>query len=252
MSRQTPLDPRAVLGLPPEALPRHLAIIMDGNGRWARERKLPRIEGHRHAATAVREVVTECARLGLRCLTLYSFSQENWRRPADEVDGLMALYAHYLAAERAELAENEIRLVQIGDRAGLPADVLRELERTEQACRDNRGMVLCLALNYGARAEITGAIRQICTQVAAGTLRPEQITEQTVTDHLQTAGLADPDLVIRTAGELRLSNFLLWQLSYAELYVTPVLWPDFRRTDLHAALRSFAARERRYGGIGPA
>jgi undecaprenyl diphosphate synthase len=245
------LDPRQVLGVPPAALPRHIAIIMDGNGRWARKRNLPRIEGHRNAATAVRETVTECARLGIRCLTLYSFSLENWKRPPDEVDGLMALYAQYLVSERQEITDNDIRLVQIGQKAGLPPAVLAQLELVEALSRNNQRMTLCLALNYGSRAEIVGGVRRIAQRVARGELRPDQIDEQTISVSLDTAGLPDPDLLIRTAGEMRVSNFLLWQISYAELYVTPVLWPDFRKTHLHEALRDFARRERRYGGVEP-
>ncbi len=249
MGKPAPLDPQQVLGLPRQALPRHVAIIMDGNGRWAQQRGLPRIEGHRHGSEAVREIVTQCARLGLECLTLYSFSIENWKRPRDEVEGLMELYAHYLARERPTIIENDIRLVQIGRRAGLPDSVLRELDKTVAASAANRGMVLCLALNYGARSEIVDAVRHIAQRVAAGELAPDQIDEQTIDQALYTAGLPDPDLVIRTGGELRVSNFLLWQISYAELYVTPTFWPDFRKDDLYAALRDFARRQRRFGGV---
>ncbi|MBK9119074.1 MAG: isoprenyl transferase [Phycisphaerales bacterium] len=249
MPTQPPLDPVAVLGLPAHALPRHIAIIMDGNGRWAQQRNLPRIEGHRHAATAVRDVVTHCARLGIECLTLYSFSLENWKRPRPEVDGLMALYAHYLASERAEILANDIRVRQVGRRAGLPAAVLHELDVTEGLSRNNQGMTLCLALNYGARAELVDTFRKLAERVAAGTLAPDKIDEQIVAGALYTAGLPDPDLVIRTAGELRISNFLLWQISYAELYVTPVLWPDFATAQLNEALQEYARRVRRFGDV---
>ena len=180
MPTKPPLDPVAVLGLAREALPRHIAIIMDGNGRWAQQRGLPRIEGHRHAATAVREVVTQCARLGIECLTLYSFSLENWKRPRMEVDGLMALYAEYLASERPEIMDNNIRVIQVGRREGLPEGVLRELDTTQGLSRDNKGLTLCLALNYGARAEIVDAIRGIAERVASGQLRPDDIGEETV------------------------------------------------------------------------
>lgn len=251
MPTQPPLDPLAELGLPRQALPRHVAIIMDGNGRWAQQRRLARIEGHRHAAAAVRDVVTHAARLGLECLTLYSFSLENWRRPRDEVNGLMGLYAEYLASERQEILDNDIRLVQIGTRTGLPPEVLRELDQTADLSRSNTGMTLCLALNYGARAEITAAVRQLAGRVAAGALRPEDIDEQAISGALYTAGLPDPDLVIRTAGEMRVSNFLLWQISYAELHVTPVLWPDFRKEHFNAALVDYARRVRRFGGVVP-
>jgi undecaprenyl diphosphate synthase len=251
MPTKTSLDPREVVGVPPEALPRHIAIIMDGNGRWARRRGLPRLEGHRRGAQAVRAVVETTARLGIPYLTLYSFSLENWRRPKEEVRGLMALYADYLARKSRELLENDIRLIQIGRRDGLPAKVLRELEKTVELTRNNRRLTLCLALNYGARAELVDAVRKIADRVARGELRPDQISEELLSDSLYTAGLPDPDLLIRTAGEMRLSNFLLWQISYAELYVTPVLWPDFRPADLYEALRSYAQRERRFGGLSP-
>ncbi len=249
MPTQPPLDPMDELGLPRAALPRHVAIIMDGNGRWAQQRGLARIEGHRHAGAAVRDIVTHAARLGLECLTLYSFSLENWRRPRDEVNGLMALYAEYLASERQEILDNDIRLVQIGTRAGLPAEVLRELDLTANMSRQNKGLTLCLALNYGSRAEITEAVRHLAGRVAAGRLRPEDIREEDISATLYTAGLPDPDFVIRTAGEMRVSNFLLWQISYAELHVTPVLWPDFRKEHFNAALRDYAHRVRRFGGV---
>ncbi|MEW6250894.1 MAG: isoprenyl transferase [Planctomycetota bacterium] len=249
MPTQPPLDPQEVLGLPPGALPRHIAIIMDGNGRWAQQRGFPRIEGHRRAGEAVREVVTQCARLNIGCLTLYSFSLENWKRPRDEVEGLMALYAEYLAAERPTIMDNGVRVVQVGRKAGLPDSVLRELQITEDVSRNNKGLTLCLALNYGSRAEITDAVRTIAERVQRRELRPENITEETISGALYTAGVPDPDLVVRTAGELRVSNFLLWQISYAELHVTPVLWPDFRAPHLYDAIREYARRVRRFGGV---
>ncbi len=250
MPTQPPLDPEQVLGVKREALPRHIAIIMDGNGRWARQRSLLRIEGHRHAGAAVRETVTHCARLGIGYLTLYSFSLENWKRPRMEVDGLMALYAEYLASERQEIMDNGICVRQIGRREGLPAEVLRELDRTAELSRNNTGLVLCLALNYASRAEIADAVRRLAERVGRGELRPEEIDEAEISRSLYTAGIPDPDLVVRTAGEMRLSNFLLWQISYAELHVTPVLWPDFRAPDLYAAIRAYARRERRFGDVG--
>jgi undecaprenyl diphosphate synthase len=249
MPTKPPLDPRQVLGLPPAALPRHVAIIMDGNGRWARARNLPRIEGHRRGAESVGDIVEECARLGVKCLTLYSFSIENWRRPQDEIAGLMALYAQYLALKRPTLMDNDIRLVQLGRMDRLPPDVLRELEETATATRDNRTMTLCLALNYGSRTEIVDAVQALAERVQRGELQPGEIDETVISAHLYTAGLPDPDLVVRTAGEMRISNFLLWQISYAELYVTPVLWPDFRPEDLHKAFHAFARRERRFGDV---
>lgn len=251
MPTMSALDTMEALGVPRAALPRHIAIIMDGNGRWARQRGMPRIEGHRNASTAVRDVVTTCARLGLECVTLYSFSIENWKRPADEVGGLMSLYAEYLAKERPLILDNNMRLVQIGRRDGLPPAVVRELDLTENLSRNNRGTTLCLALNYGSRNEIVDAVQSLARRVAAGQLQPDQITEEVISQSLDTAGLCDPDLVIRTAGEMRLSNFLLWQISYAELYISPVLWPDFRAAHLLEAIRVFATRERRFGDIKP-
>lgn len=249
MPTQPPLDPQETLGVPRTALPRHIAIIMDGNGRWARQRGLPRIEGHRHASQAVREVVTHCARLGIECLTLYSFSLDNWKRPIDEVAGLMALYAQYLASERQEILDNDIRILQLGRRDNLPDAVLRELDATAEFSRANRGLTLCLALNYGSRAEITDGVRAIARRVARGELQPDDITADTISDALYTAGLPNPDLVVRTAGEMRLSDFLLWQISYAELYVTDVLWPDFRAAHLYAAIQDYASRQRRFGAV---
>jgi undecaprenyl diphosphate synthase len=239
----------AILGIPPERLPRHVAIIMDGNGRWARQRGLPRFAGHRAGAKTVRLVVEECARLGLQQLTLYSFSTENWNRPAEEVSMLMDLYVDYMRSQRDLLIDNNIQFVQIGRREGLPAKVLEELENTLEATRHNTGMTLCLAINYGSRMEITDAVRRIAEQVQRGTLLPGDITEQKLSDHLYTAGMPDPDLLIRTAGEMRISNYLLWQISYAELYVTDIFWPEFSINELHAALRDFAGRSRRFGGV---
>ncbi len=238
--------------VPRDALPRHVAIIMDGNGRWARQRGLPRIEGHRHGARAVRAAITECARLGISALTLYSFSTDNWKRPQAEVSGLMGLYAHYLVAERGEIMDNRIRVVHLGRREGLPPDVLAALDETVRLTASNRGLALCLALNYGSRNEIVDAVRKLAQRVARGEIAPEAIDAADISAELYTAGLPDPDLVLRTAGEMRLSDFLLWQISYAELYVSQVLWPDFSAAELHAALRAFAARERRYGNVGEA
>jgi len=243
------LDPRAELGIGPERLPRHIAIIMDGNGRWAQRQGLARVRGHEAGAANVREIVTHAARLGIECLTLYSFSTENWNRPIEEITHLMRLYVEYLIKERAEIMDNDIRLVQIGRRDGLPPDVLRELDETQSVSRENRGMKLCLALNYSSRVEIVDAVRRIARDVAAGQLDAEAIDEGTISRALYTAGLPDPDLLVRTAGEMRVSNFLLWQISYAELYVTDVLWPEFRRADLNEAIREYARRDRRFGGL---
>ncbi len=245
----TPTPAPPALDVPPELLPRHIAIIMDGNGRWAQMRKQPRIAGHRAGAKAVRDVVIECDRLGVRYLTLYSFSLENWKRPAAEVKALMGLYLEYLEKERRELVENNIRFLQIGRREGLPGPVLREVDRAIAATAGCTGMTLNLALNYGARAEITDAVRAIARKVRDGELAIDDIDERTIGAHLYTAGLPDPDLLIRTAGEHRVSNYLLWQISYAEIHVTDVLWPDFRVEHLHEGIRDYARRERRYGGV---
>lgn len=246
-----PLDPQEELGLPASALPRHIAIIMDGNGRWARRHGLPRLEGHRRGSETVREIVTQCARLGIECLTLYSFSIENWRRPKEEVDGLMELYAVYLAKERPTILDNNVRLIQLGRRQGLPEAVLRELDVTTRQSSSNTGLKLCLALNYGARTEIVDAVRRIAERVRSGEVSPEQIDEKLLADCMYTSGLPDPDLLIRTGGEMRVSNFLLWQISYAEFYVTSVLWPEFRAEHLYAGIKAFAERERRFGGVEP-
>ena len=193
--------------------------------------------------------MTECGRLGVEALTLYSFSSENWKRPADEVSALMSLYLEHLVKERQELIDNRVRFMQIGRRDGLPQSVLREVDETIRATRDCDGLKLVLALNYGSRAEITDAVRAIARAVRDGKLDAEQIDEQTIHDHLYTAGLPDPDLLIRTAGEHRISNYLLWQISYAEIHVTDVLWPDFGVADLHKAIRDFAGRNRRFGAL---
>ncbi len=245
----TPAGRTNAPGVPLEGLPRHVAIIMDGNGRWAKQRNQPRIAGHRAGAKSVRDIVTECNRLGIRCLTLYSFSTENWKRPDDEVRGLMDLCVEYLAKERRELIDNNIRFLQIGRREGLPAPVLDELDRSTAVTSACTGLTLCLALNYSSRTEITDAMRAIANDVQAGRLEPDAIQEATISERLYTAGLPDPDLLIRTAGELRVSNYLLWQISYAEIHVTDVYWPDFRIEDLHRALRDYASRDRRFGGI---
>jgi len=235
--------------LPPKRLPEHVAIIMDGNGRWAQERNQPRIAGHRAGARSVRDIVTECSRVGIKYLTLYSFSTENWKRPQEEVQALMELCVEYLAKERQELTQNNIRFLQIGRREGLPKPVLDALDQTTALTAGCTGLTLCLAINYSSRAEITDAVRAIAADVKAGRLDPDTIDEHTVSAHLYTAGLPDPDLLIRTAGELRVSNYLLWQISYAEIHVTDVFWPDFGVDDLHRAVEDYASRRRRFGGI---
>jgi len=239
----------AALEVPFESRPHHLAIIMDGNGRWAQRHGLPRIEGHRRGVASVRRATEECARLKISQLTLYCLSSENWKRPQRELDFLMHLLEQYLIEERTTLMNENVRLSVIGRREGIPAEVLREMDKTVEICQDNTGLRLCLAINYGARGEMTDAVRRIAREVRAGTLDPETLSEDTISSHLYTAGMCDPDLLIRTAGEMRVSNFLLWQISYAELWVTDHFWPEFCEADLHAAIRDFAARDRRFGGL---
>ena len=237
------------LGLQPDRMPKHVAIIMDGNGRWARSRGLPRIEGHRRGVKSVRKIIEECSRLGIGQLTLYCLSSENWKRPKRELNLLMHLLEQYVIEERSEIIRQDLRFSIIGRRSGLTERVLNEVQKTIDCSRDNRGMGLCLALNYGSRGEMVDATRWIAEKVARGELSPGEITEQTFSEHLYTAGTTDPDLVIRTAGEMRVSNFLLWQISYAELWVTDTCWPAFREEDLHTALRDFSNRDRRFGGL---
>ncbi len=231
-------------------VPEHVAIIMDGNGRWAQARGLARLAGHEAGAESVREIARACRESGVRALTLYSFSTENWSRPGDEVAGLMALLARFLVQERREILDHGIRLNAIGQTDRLPAPVRAALTELMTASRHNQQMVLTLALSYGGRAEIVEAARKLARKAAAGRLRPDQIDEASFAAELSTAGLPEPDLLIRTSGELRLSNFLLWQLAYAELYVTDVPWPDFRRPQLEAAFQQFGGRERRFGKTG--
>jgi len=242
---------RKALAVPDERIPRSVAIIMDGNGRWAQSRGLPRPVGHEQGAKVVRTIVTEAARLGLEALTLYSFSIENWRRPPDEVRALMHLYAEYLVAERPTVMEHNIRLRHLGRRNGLPEQVLAELDESVRVSSANTGMFLCLALNYGSRAEITDAMAAIARAAADGKIKPSQVDEAMISGHLDTAGVPDPDLLIRTAGEMRVSNYLLWQISYAEFFVSDVYWPDFDVDEFHKAIRAYAARHRRFGGLEP-
>ena len=233
-------------------LPRHVAIIMDGNGRWAQRRHLPRIAGHRAGMKATRDVVETCSRLRLSCLTLYAFSLENWRRPQSEVHFLMRLLREYVKRELASLQENNIRLLFIGRSAELPTAVREDMDDAMRQTARNTGMKLVVALNYGGRAEITDAFNAVIDAVRANGLANLRVDEQTISDHLYTAGLPDPDLLIRTSGEMRVSNFLLWQIAYAEIYITEALWPDFSRARLFEALLDFQKRERRYGGLGAA
>ena len=243
-------DPTARLPeVDPRRVPRHVAIIMDGNGRWARERGFEREFGHRNGALAVRRTIEEAGRLGIECLTLYSFSAENWKRPAREIDELMRLYLSYMDGERDRLVRQNIRFRQIGRREDLPREAQEALDRTLEATRRCTGPTLCLAVNYGSRDEITQAVRRIAARVRDGELGAEKIDQEVIASELSTAGLPEPDLLIRTAGEMRVSNFLLWQISYAEIYVTERYWPDFDAESLREAVRAYASRERRFGGL---
>lgn len=240
--------------IPAGRFPRHIAVIMDGNGRWAVQRGLERVRGHQQGARTVRTVVTECARLrkehgGPDFLTLYSFSLENWKRPIDEVTFLMEMYVDYLRQELPTMMDNNIRFRQIGRLENLPQQVLDEMGVALDKTKNNDGLTLVLALNYSSRAEITDAVRSIAQDVQTGAIRAEDVNERLISSRLYTAGMPDPDLLIRTAGEMRVSNYLLWQISYAELFVSPVLWPDFGVDDLHQAVRAFAARNRRFGAL---
>ncbi len=237
------------LEVPREVRPKHIAIIMDGNGRWAQRQGLPRIEGHRRGVASVRRTTEECSRLDIEQLTLYCLSSENWKRPQRELDFLMHLLEQYMIEERSTIMEQNIRVSVIGRRREMPEAVQREMQKTINMSATNSGLRLCLAINYGSRLELVDAVRGIAAEVKSGQLDPADIDEQTVAEHLYTAGMADPDLLIRTAGEMRVSNFLLWQISYAEIWVTDHCWPEFRESDLHQAIRDFAARDRRFGGL---
>jgi undecaprenyl diphosphate synthase len=237
------------MALDPAKLPRHVAVIMDGNGRWAAARGLPRIAGHKAGVDSVRAIVRAAGELGIKTLTLYSFSTENWLRPAEEVGDLMKLLSWALNKETLELDKNNVRLSAIGRLEALPLAVRKELEGAILRLQDNTGLDLVLALNYGGRTEIADACRSLAHDVAAGRLAPEQIDEETLGSRLGTAGLPDPDLLIRTSGEMRVSNFLLWQIAYSEIWVTPTFWPDFRKRHLFEAILDFQKRERRYGGV---
>ena len=233
----------------PERIPRHIAIIMDGNGRWAQERGFPRIFGHRNGAAAVRDVVMQAGRLGVEALTLYSFSLENWKRPDDEVAALMYMAVAYCEGEKEALRREGIRFRVIGRRGSLPPEVRSAIESVEAHTADVVGPTLCLALNYGSRQEIVDAARALARDAAAGRLDPDAIDEDALASRLYAPDLPDPDLLIRTGGDMRVSNFLLWQISYAEIVVTPTYWPDFRGEQLSDAVRAFAARDRRFGGL---
>jgi undecaprenyl diphosphate synthase len=240
--------------LDPARLPRHIAIIMDGNGRWAKRRHMPRVAGHRAGVAAVRSTVETAARIGIHALTLYAFSEENWKkRPKSEVDFLMRLLSHYLKAEVPTLNQNNIRLEYIGRQHELPEDVQERMAWARRSTAQNAGTVLTLALNYSARSELVDAFRSMVNGASQnGGIEHLQINEDTIAEHLYTRHLPDPDLVVRTSGEMRLSNFLLWQLAYAEIYVTSTLWPDFRGVHLLEAVAEYQKRERRYGGLNHA
>jgi undecaprenyl diphosphate synthase len=235
--------------VPLEERPRHIAIIMDGNGRWAQRQGLPRIEGHRRGVASVRRITEECARLDIDQLTLYCLSSENWKRPQHELDFLMHLLEQYMIEERSTIMRQNIRVSVIGRRFGIPDAVQREMNKTIEMSAANTGMRLCLAINYGSRSEMVDAVRSIAERVKQGELQPGDIDESVISDSLYTADMPDPDLVVRTASEMRVSNFLLWQISYAEIWVTDLCWPEFAERDLHQAIREFAGRDRRFGGL---
>ena len=247
----SPEDSSEESALPAQAggsVPRHVAIIMDGNGRWAAERGLPRVAGHRAGAEAVRKTLRAAAECGVEALTLYAFSSENWRRPEGEINDLKGLLGYYLERELDALAKEGVRLRLIGDYSAFGPDLVARLDRAVERLADNRRLTLVVALNYGSRSEIAGAARELARRVKDGTLDPDAIDEDALAAGLQTAGLPELDLLIRTSGEVRLSNFLLWQAAYSEMLFTPVLWPDFDETAFKAAVAEFAARQRRFGG----
>lgn len=233
----------------PENIPRHIAIIMDGNGRWAKKRGLPRIFGHRTGIESVREIVRTCSELGVEYLTLYTFSRENWKRPKEEVDALMKMLKRLLRREVDDLNRRNVKIKAIGRLEDLPDEVLEELKRAIDITKNNTGLKLYLALSYGGRAEIVDATRKIAEKIKRGEIEPEDIDEETFKNALYDPELPDPDLLIRTSGEMRISNFLLWHIAYTELYITPTLWPDFRRSELLKAIEDYKRRERRFGGI---
>jgi undecaprenyl diphosphate synthase len=242
--------PSAHLSLDAKAnLPKHVAIIMDGNGRWAKQRHLPRVEGHRAGAESARVIIRTAGELGVKYLTLYAFSAENWNRPKDEVDALMKYLVHYLKSETPELNRNNVRLEVIGQIYRLPENVQEHLKKSIATLSKNNGLTLVMALSYGSRIEIVEAVRNIAEKAKQGKLDPADINEQVISQHLWTRNVPDPDLLIRTSGEMRISNFLLWQISYTELVVTQTLWPDFRKAQFFAALEEYTQRHRRFGGL---
>jgi len=230
-------------------LPKHVAIIMDGNGRWAKQRHLPRVEGHRAGAESARVIIRTAGELGIKYLTLYAFSAENWNRPKDEVDALMKYLIHYLKSETPELNKNNVRLEVIGQIYRLPENVQEHLKKSIATLSRNNGLTLVMALSYGSRIEIVEAVRSIAEKVKLGKLDHADINEKVISEHLWTRNVPDPDLLIRTSGEMRISNFLLWQISYTELVVTPTFWPDFRKPQFFEALEEYTRRHRRFGGL---
>ena len=237
------------LGIEPGRIPRHIAIIMDGNGRWATQKNLPRFEGHSQGGKTVETIALHCVTLGVEYLTLYSFSMQNWKRPKEEIDFLMYLYSEYLAGIRPNLMENNVRLIHLGRTERLPRKVIEAMEKTAELTANNTGMVLGLALNYGARTEIIDAVKKIAQEHKDGRITLDDIDQDCVSNHLYTAGWHDPDLLIRTSGEMRVSNFLLWQISYAEFYVTETFWPDFSEDEIDRIIQIYAKRARRFGDI---
>jgi undecaprenyl diphosphate synthase len=245
-----PLFHRKKRDLPSDlVVPTHIAIIMDGNGRWAQARGMPRIEGHRQGAKSVRKACESCVEFGVKHLTLYCLSSENWKRPKEELDFLMGLLKQFLSQELSTLLEKKIRLTVIGRREGLPDDVQQEMDHVIEQSKGLQGLHLCLAINYGSRQEITDAVRKMAREVRDGILEPDAITEETISQHLYTADTPDPDLLIRTSGELRISNYLLWQISYSELWITDRAWPEFGREDMLQAIAEYSKRHRRFGGL---
>jgi undecaprenyl diphosphate synthase len=230
-----------------DRVPQHIAVIMDGNGRWAKKKGALRIFGHRNAVQSVKDVTEACGELGVKYLTLYAFSTENWARPKDEVDGLMELLVNTLKKEIKTLMDNQVKLKTIGDTQHLPADCQKNLQWAIEETSQNDGLTLILALSYSGRWEITKAFKQLAKEIGQGKINPEAITENTIQNYLETAGIPDPELLIRTSGEMRVSNFLLWQIAYSELYITPTLWPDFRKENLFEAVWAYQQRERRFG-----
>ena len=242
-------DRELALTLDPARIPAHIAIIMDGNGRWAKRRGLPRVAGHRVGVSTVRTTVEDCASLGVKALTLYAFSAENWKRPRQEVRLLMQLLKQYLRQEVKELLQNNVRLQTIGRAEDLPAEIQQELKQSIKATAHCTGLTLVLALSYSGRADIASAVKRIAGEVKKGKLNPDSIDEKTITQALSTAQLPEVDFLIRTSGEMRVSNFLLWELAYSEFYITKTLWPDFKTKDFIAALKDFQSRQRRFGGV---